>query len=164
MRPLMSNMNTNWFLLFCRLERIESLSVHYGSDKTGLCPHNLILSLILHWREERWSSPCWGPCWSPPVSWLPLKPWWSIRWHFLFFSDCNQIYIIQNYFSSLIQEAGQSKAYKEDNRNIYLLEGDIFIDFDVQFNDTNQVHAFITTDKDKWVKWYPLNNTSGQNI
>ena len=42
-----SNMNTNWFLLFSRLERIESLSLHYGSDKTGLCPHNLILSLIL---------------------------------------------------------------------------------------------------------------------
>ena len=56
-----------------------------------------------------------------------------------------------NYFSSLIQEAGQSKAYKEDNRNIYLLEGDIFIDFDVQFNDTNQVHAFITTDQDRCV-------------
>ena len=54
-----------------------------------------------------------------------------------------------NYFSSLIQEAGQSKAYKEDKRNIYLLEGDIFIDFDVQFNDTNQVNALITTDQDR---------------
>ena len=58
----------------------------------------------------------------------------------------------------------QSKEYEEVNRTINLLEGDIFIDFDVQFNDTNRVHAFITTDQDKWVKWYPLNNTSGQNI
>ena len=55
-----------------------------------------------------------------------------------------------NYFSSLIQEAGQSKEYEEDNRNINLLERDIFIDFEDQFsNDTNQVHAFITTDQDK---------------
>ena len=56
-----------------------------------------------------------------------------------------------NYFSSLIQEAGQSKEYEEVNRTINLLEGDIFIDFDVQFNDTDKEDGFITTDQDRCV-------------
>ena len=29
-------------IIIFNLERTESLSVHYGSDKTGLCPRNLI--------------------------------------------------------------------------------------------------------------------------
>ena len=42
------------------------------------------------------------------------------------------------------------REYEEDNRTIHLLEGDIFLDFEVQSNDTDQVHAFITTDQDRW--------------
>ena len=42
----------------------------------------------------------------------------------------------------------QVKEYAEDNWTVNLLEGDIFIDNDDQFIDTNLVHALVTTDQD----------------
>ena len=42
------------------------------------------------------------------------------------------------------------RVYEEDNRTIHLLEGDIFLDFEVQSNYTDQVHAFINTDQARW--------------
>ena len=42
------------------------------------------------------------------------------------------------------------REYEKDNRTIHLLEGDIFLDFEVHSNDTDQVQAFITTDQDRW--------------